>query len=297
MNILVTGASGLLGRYLLKTAPRSVLGTFWNHSFNDDRHVIGRLRIHDPAMVDTMIEALRPDVIIHAAGIGDVDQCQKNPSGSRMVNVNGTEMLAKAAKRYGCKKFVYLSTNAVFQGDNAPYAELDFLDPVNEYGKQKVEAEYVVKRAMEGKTLIIRPIMLYGWPRRGGRDNWGARIYGLLTSGKQIRMVNDIVTQPTYAGDVANVIWSLIDKDATGVYHVGGLSLCTLHSFANVAADVFGLDGDLISPAASEDFPTLAPRPKNTTYRLDKLYSTGVIAPSGTKDGLVRMRDERIYHV
>jgi dTDP-4-dehydrorhamnose reductase len=294
-NILVTGASGLLGRYLLTYSKRPVVGTYWKHPFESGTHIAAWLSLHAQMDIDGLLHAIKPRVVIHCAGQGDVDECQRRHRKSRIINVLGTAHLAKRAMYYGCEKFVYLSTNAVFQGNNAPYFEDDERKPVNVYGTQKMEAENEVFTICGDKALIVRPILLYGWPRDGGRHNWATRIYERLTDGAPVRMVTDRVTQPTYAGDVARAIWRLIDKEASGTYHVGGLDICSLYSFAMETAAVFGLDKNLISPASSSEFPGLAPRPVNTTYNLDRLYNTIEFFPLGIRDGLVRMRDEQIY--
>lgn len=296
MNVLLTGASGLLGRYLIYHLPREgvdLWGTYNTHSIANIWE--GRslpMNLGDQASVYYAFNKASPDVVIHCAGEGNVDLCQKHSATTARINVIGTQIVLRAAAEYGAR-FVYLSSNAVFGGDDPPYAEDAPRHPVNEYGWQKVRAESFVQEYAHD-WLILRPILLYGWPWTGGRDNWAVRAYRAITSGRTIQVVNDTITQPLYAGFLARVIWGMLEQGNTGIYHVAGLDTMSLYEFARDAALWLGGERNLkrIVPVPSSAFPNIAPRPVDTSYDLTKLIAAG-FEPQDIKTGLMEMLSDR----
>jgi dTDP-4-dehydrorhamnose reductase len=178
--------------------------------------------------------------------------------------------------------------NAVYAGDDPPYAETSPLEPVNSYGEIKVAAERAVMAKAE-RWLIIRPFLLYGWPWSGGRTNWAVKLIEGLR-GKSYKLVHDHIWMPTYAGDAAETIWELSDEE-NEIYNVATMERATLYEFGLKVCDVFGLESRLIEPVDSNYFPTIAPRPQDTSYDLSKLGAAGIML-SDIRTGLEKMRGE-----
>lgn len=288
-KVLITGGSGLLGRYLLRTAPDEyeVHATYCN---NPVPGVRWQMDVRNCAQVHKVFDFVQPDIVIHAAGNGSVDRCENSLEAGYGVNIYGTYGVMCAAKECGAK-FVYISSNAVFDGKHAPYAEDDDTNPVNFYGHSKLLVERAVQRFLSD-WLIVRPIMLYGWSWPGGRSNWATRVVEMLRHDKQMNVVTDIVTQPTYARDCALAIWKLLDKD-NGIWHVGGRARTWLYTYARIVASVFDLDEGLLHSVGSGYFSDLAPRPRDSTYRISKLLQAGIDMPV-LREGLQRMKDEEL---
>lgn len=293
-RVLITGASGLLGRYLLRIRPTSmaVNGSWFRNYQNGLTHHID---VTDKKSLSKKFDRLDPTVVIHCAAIGSVDYCEENQGTAWDVNYGGVlNVLAECRKRNAT--MVFISTNAVFDGEDPPYREDSERNPVNVYGLIKKVAEDVVMTYEH--HIIVRPIMLYGYPYPGGRENWATRAVEWLTFGKAMHIVKDVMTQPTYSMDCAYVIWRLvIDKDlCKGVWHVGGMDRMNLSSYVKYVADVWGLDKSLIHEVDSSYFPSIAPRPADTTYDLSKLWDLGEAAmrPSGVISGLRRMWRESV---
>jgi dTDP-4-dehydrorhamnose reductase len=139
------------------------------------------------------------------------------------------------------------------------------------------------------RWVIIRPFLLYGWPWPGGRTNWAVKLIEGLRA-KSYKLVHDHIWQPTYAGDVAEAIWKLSAQD-NEIYNVAAMERATLYEFGLKVCDVFGLERRLIEPVDSDYFPTIAPRPKDTTYDLAKLGAAGIML-SDIRTGLEKMRKE-----
>lgn len=299
MNVLLTGASGLLGRYLIKRAPEGVniWGT-WHNSFAISNTEINgppliswiRMDLLKPMDIYYPFNKAQPNLVIHCAGVGDVDQCETvtKKDDSWKINVRNLDHVLNAAAELEAR-FVYLSSNAVFDGENAPYSEEDKRGPVNRYGKMKMLAEDKV-RNYAFPWLIVRPILLFGHPWDGGRSNWGLRALQAVERGESLKVVDDTRTQPTYAGFCASAIWSLIEQGKRGFYHVASADRLSLYEFCQKVAEVRGKPGEF-TPVPSSHFPNIAPRPKDTTYCLDKLKSVG-IAPQSVEDGIEQMIGE-----
>lgn len=269
-RVLITGASGLLGKYLTRTAPctYNVVGTCLTTLLPGC--TLMDLTNHKSVMA--MLDKVQPNAIIHCAAIGSVDYCEQHHHEAYDVNVQPVKWLTEWARANGAK-VVFISTNAVFDGEHPPYAEDDERNPVNIYGRLKVEAEDIVRGLDD--HIIVRPIMLYGFPYKAGRSNWATRVLAAIGNGYPLKVVDDVTTQPTYAKDVADVIWELLSR-VTGTYHVATSDAMTLYDFAvSVVVEWCGTQhvDDNLLPAKSNDFPQIAPRPADTTYCLDKLWA------------------------
>jgi dTDP-4-dehydrorhamnose reductase len=288
MKVLITGGSGLLGRYLLRVE----IALTWYENIKGAPETSDpwyKLDIRDRQAVFDLFEATQPNLVIHCAAVGSVDYAQSDHGYQSVfeVNVTGTSHIIDACNGYK-SKLVYISTNAVYGGDKPPYDEISSLQPVNSYGAIKVTAERVVKDKAK-RWMIIRPFLLYGWPWPGGRTNWAVKLIERVGD-KSYKLVHDHIWQPTYAGDVAEAIWKLSEQD-NQIYNVAAMERATLFEFGLKVCNVFGLEIRLIEPVDSNFFPTIAPRPKDTTYDLKKLVAQGIML-SDIRTGLEKMRGE-----
>lgn len=306
MKILLTGSASLLGRYLLKSQPRQHLQDVGsaetmpvheiiglkreNDSAKKDCHEIVRADVSDFIVMMELCFRKKPDVIIHCAANGDVDDVEQNPDGAARSDLIGTINMVKLAELFGCK-LVTISSNAVFDGYNPPYSEDSPRNPVNVYGKIKSLADDVVQKSSID-WMIIRPILLFGWPYHGGRGNWGSKIISALSDGKEVRLVTDMITQPTYAGHLALCIWKLIKEEKwKEVYHIAPTEKMSLYEFGLQIAEVCDFDKNLIKPAKLSDFKQIAPRPKDTTFELSKMQEAGMVLKM-VRHGILEMKEE-----
>ena len=217
-KVFITGASGLLGKYLVDRQPREkapVEGVVPEMKYelvaSYREHRIDGVKM-DVSIYSETIDTLfthQPDIIIHCAANGNVDAVQSNPAKAVKSDLLGTTHLKDYCEKMGCK-LVVLSTNAVYEGNHPPYTESAPRNPVNFYGKIKSLADDVVMSS-SCDWMIIRPILMYGTPYPHGRSNWVLTIIDKLTKKEEVRLVDDSYTQPVYVGDVADIIWSLID--------------------------------------------------------------------------------------
>ena len=280
MNVLITGGSGLLGKSLRETKPAEarVKATWYTNCVGAEY----QMDVCNRSQVNYIFNLVRPDVVIHCAANGSVDYAERNYSEVNQVNVEGTRNAGAAAKEFGAK-FVFISTNAVFSGNNPPYREDSDRNPVNRYGAIKRAAENWVME--QNNWLIIRPFLLYGWHHLNGRANWFTTILNALTDSRQLRLVDDIYWQPTNARDCAKIIWLLIDQYKNEIFNLACDDRVTLYEFGQTIARLWGYNGDLITPIASSELKGIAPRPVDTTYDLSKIHGLGIELP-GIEKGL-----------
>jgi dTDP-4-dehydrorhamnose reductase len=278
--------SGLLGKYInLTRSDCDLWGTYNLHPIGYPNTI--KMDLLKPEDIVYAFNKAQPDVVIHCAGEGSVDYCERRPDYARKVIVDPMEWIVRCCNENDAL-LVYVSTNAVFGGGDAPYSEQDIPKPVSKYGWLKVGAE--VCAAMTHRYLIVRPILLYGWNWPWGRGNWMTMIWEGRQWGKvkeTWRIVADRVTQPTSAEACARAIWRLIEMEQTGIFHVGGADVLPLYDFCREVAIASGIDPVRIKPALSSEFPNLARRPIDTHYDLSKIKALG-IEPEGVLEGLQR---------
>ena len=294
MRVLITGATGLLGQYLIATAPDSMelLGT----SRSPTPPVLTRcefavLDLRDSQPTENLLNEYQPEVIFHCAAEGSVDAVESAPEQFRELNVHVPEALALWASSANAK-FVHVSSNAVFGNVGNPHDDLDAPAPINNYGKLKAEAESRVMTA-NANALVIRPIFLYGWSPPGARPNPATSWVASLSSGKKLNIVEDVFTQPLFARDCAGIMWDAMKRDLNGPLNVSGGQTMSLYDFAKTLADAFGHDRELIHKSRSAEFPDLAPRPSHVEFNLRRLTDEMGISPLYPVEGLNAMRIER----
>lgn len=295
MNILITGATGLLGKSLVETKDVSdkITGIYLGKykAKDADGATYRSLDIQDEDAVRSVIRDNDIDVVIHTAGASDVDFCQTHYESAYGSNVVGTRNIINACEEKGIKS-IYISTNAVFDGRHPPYKEDDITNPINKYGELKLECEAIVTGRIKDH-IIVRPILMYGWNNINERKNLVTALLEKLPKGEPVNMVTDIYDNPLSSRQCAEAVWALMRKGSRGIYHVAGRDIVNRYEYAMEIADVFGLNRGLIKGVDSGFFPNIAPRPKNTSYSTKKLEREIGFSPLGLKEGLVLMKNSR----
>ena len=290
MKILVTGGSGLLGKYLHESEPNG-LDVQYTWFSTKQSWCVHRLDVADQSQVDYVFGKVKPDAVIHMASVGNVDFCQDNYQIARNTNTEGTRHVMRTAQYYGAPVLM-TSTNAVFSGENPPYKEDDEREPINAYGKIRKAAEDVV---LSFQGSVVRLFLLYGWEPEGARGNWASGAVRTLQAGQRMRVVNDRWYMPTYADDAAMAVWALLGQ-GQGVYHVAGADRVTLHQFVVNVAETWKLDPSLVEPCPFDSLEGLAPRPVDSSYDLERSAELGLPPCRGVGWGLRAMLLERQYH-
>jgi dTDP-4-dehydrorhamnose reductase len=245
-RILLTGASGLLGTALRPELERQ--GEVVAPGL--DAFDLGR-----PGTVAAIVHETRPEIIVHLAADTRVDRCEEHPRDAFLVNTEGTIHLAHAARRQS-SRVVLLSTDYVFDGAaRTPYREYEKTNPLSVYGRSKREAERALLAILPDR-LVIRSSSLFG----AAGANFVDTILKLARSDAPLRVVDDQVQSPTFAGHLAPAIACAALSRAQGILHLSGGGSCTWIEFARAILAAAGVDR-ACEPVASAAFGRPAPRP------------------------------------
>ncbi|MCA1840829.1 MAG: dTDP-4-dehydrorhamnose reductase [Actinomycetota bacterium] len=261
--VLVTGGNGQLGRALAKRLPAaSVL----------DRSA---LDIADESVVASVIERIRPKVIINAAAYTQVDAAEADESSAMAINALGVRNLARAAERIGAV-LVHVSTDYVFKGDKqGSYVEDDQVEPMSVYGRTKLAGE---RAAVEAERfLIVRTSWVFG-----EGQNFIRSIVKAAATHSELTVVDDQHGIPTYAPDLARGIVGLLEGEASGTFHLSnGGPPTTWADLAASALEICGSDATIRRVSTDEYFEgkpgPIAPRPRNSVLDCSKAAARGVV--------------------
>ncbi len=251
-KVVVTGASGQLGRELARTAPDVDLTLL-------DRKA---LDIGDAAAVKRCLEALQPELVINAAAYTAVDRAESEPELARRVNAEGPANLAGACAGLGAR-LIHVSTDFVFDGGaSQPLQPGDATAPLGVYGASKLAGEQAVVAALPA-ALIVRT----GWVYSCCGGNFVKTMLRLMTEREQLSVVWDQVGTPTWAAGLAQALWAFAEQpELGGTYHWSDAGVCSWYDFAVAIAEeglARGLleHGVQVNPIPARDYPTPARRP------------------------------------
>jgi len=269
MKILVTGASGLLGLNLclLMQSTHAIVGVDRSRLSGVPFELI-RADLLDAQVEHRILDAVRPDWLIHCAAQANIDACEADPALARVLNTELPGELAQACAQRGIR-MVHLSTDAVFDGTkDGVYVEEDAPNPLGVYARTKLDSERAVLGANQD-ALVVR-INFFGWSLTGQRS-LSEFFVNSLGAGQQVQGFTDVLFCPLFVGDLAELLVKMLAKGLNGIYHVVGSESLTKYDFGVAIARRFGLDERLISPVSVDESTLMAPRSHNLRLSVHKL--------------------------
>ncbi len=288
-RILITGGSGLLGSNAARIAADGfeVYATYNSNPSQIAGCQFVHLDIRDKQQVLSVLEEVKPDLVIHTAGLVNVDYCDEHEGEAWAINVEGTENVALASKQVGAK-LVYISTDSVFDGKKGMYTEEDVPCPLTVYAKTKVEGERRVQRWLPD-SIIVRTVF-YGWSLHTKKSlaEW---VVDGLREGKKLKMWTDALFTPILANNLAEVLIAMCRQNLNGIYHVAGKERCSKYAFGREVARAFGLDGNLIEPSSIAEAGLRAPRPKDPSLNIAKVSAAIDTKLLGVKEGIAWFKE------
>jgi dTDP-4-dehydrorhamnose reductase len=215
MSVFLFGATSMLGWSILGAAPVPVTAFCNSFTRKSPAGIERGIHLDDPVAMYELFAAEQPRLIIHCAGVCDVEKCEDSPDFAYSVNVDGTQLLIDHAP--AAARIVYCSSDHVFSGDTGPYDEASPTDPLSVYGKTRVAAERLI--AARPNSLIVRSGLWVG-PSATGRN--GHLDWLRYRHGRQLPMtvVADEARSAVWAEDAARRVWELAASAITGVRHV-----------------------------------------------------------------------------
>jgi len=287
-KLLVTGASGLLGKKIVELAQNDFIITPI-HKTRPLHSSSVKLDVTESLAVLNLLNKLEPDVVIHTASETNVDKCEIEKEHAWKINAEGTRNLAEACQNVNAK-LVYVSTDYVFDGEKGLYTEEDKPNPVNYYGVTKLEGEKQVIEHCKNYA-ILRTSVLYGW--HPWKQNFATWIINKLEQQQKITVVEDHYNTPTLADNLAEIALEAVQKDLQGLYHASGSQRISRYEFARQIAKTFNLDSNPIKPIKMSQLTAwIAKRPRDSSLNTDKIQKKLKTKPLNVTEGLNRMKKE-----
>ena len=274
-NILITGANGQLGNECKITA-----GKFPN--YNCTFVTKEALSIIDKDAIDELFSLHHFDFCINCAAYTAVDKAESEKENAFEINATGTANLAAICKKYNAV-LIHISTDYVFNGENADgYVEEDLTGPLNVYGETKLAGEKLAI-AINPSTIVIRT----SWVYSSFGKNFVKTMMKLMQEKEQLNVVCDQIGSPTYAADLAEVIFKIINcsNPVPGIYHYSNKGIISWYEFAQAIREI-GNYPCKVNPIPSSDYPVPAKRPGFSILKTNKIESAFAIIIPNWKDSL-----------
>jgi len=264
MRIAITGAAGLFGHGLVA-------------AFSTRHTVVPLTRadadITDGAAVRVLLGRIRPEVVVHPAGIPDLDIADADPARAHLVNVEGTRHVVESAGAVGAA-VVYISTDAVFNGQSTqPYAESDPPDPITVYGRTKLAGETVTQALPQ--HWIFRVPVLFG----PGKTNFVEKGLRKIAAGENYLVASDQLGCATYTVDAGYKIMEVVESRRYGLYHLANQGACARFELARRAVELAGLDANKVVGVPAARLGRRAPRLKYAVMEMAALKAAGFSLP------------------
>lgn len=290
MKLLITGASGLLGTKLCQISLRK------NHEvysvYSQHMPLYGtpvELNILDMRATQATLDKIKPEAIVHAAALTDVDKCELEKDLAWKTNVEATKNLAQLCKEHNAF-LIYVSTDYVFDGEKGMYRETDKPSPINNYGLTKLKGEEAV-HALDN-YCIARGSVIYGSTAATGKTNFALWLLEKLRKNEEVKIITDQWNSPTLNRNMAEMIIEILEKRMNGTFHLAGATRLTRYEFARRVAEIFKLDPKYIKPVQSKNINWVAKRPKDSSLNVNKAQQKLANKPLEISEALEMMKRE-----
>ncbi len=266
--LVLGGATGLLGQAIVKALRENEKE--W------EVHCLGRENgdLFTPPFLQVQIEDIQPDIIFNTIAYTQVDLAEDEKQQAYKVNRDFPKMIGEIIQDMNVK-LVHYSTDFVFDGTkHTPYTEEDVPNPISVYGSSKLAGEEALKELKLKQCLIIRTSWLFG----PGRKNFISTIIEKAQNNIPLNVIHDQLGSPTYTAGLAHNTLALLEKNATGVFHLSNSGLASWFEFANEAVHIAGYHTD-VTPIMSSEYPQKAKRPAYSVLSNEKFCSLVGVSP------------------
>jgi dTDP-4-dehydrorhamnose reductase len=295
-NLIVTGASGLLGQYLCRHFANdyNVVGLYnrKNSQFSELKNDFKTIQINltKSEAVRSLFAEYPSAFVIHAAGLASVDACEENPELAHELNVEMTSHIVQNLDPQKTR-LIHISTDHLFSGKDGRYSEESNVHPINVYAQTKYKAENIVQEFSNGVSVRTN---FYGGetPQKMSFSNW---IFHKLTSGQKINVFEDVYFTPVSIPFLAENIEKIMNSNLQGIYNVSGAERISKFEFARRFVNYFKLNPELIIKSTLEKATLKAARPHDMSLSSDKIKAnlTG-FQPEVIESGFARIRAQNL---
>jgi dTDP-4-dehydrorhamnose reductase len=289
-TVLITGASGLLGANLVRHyAPSSqCIGWYATKPISFEGATTEQIDLTDHESVSAALDRIKPDLIVHCAAATDVEWCEKHPDLAKAINEDATVYLAQKAIDLNAK-FVFTSTDSVFDGKTGNYSESDTPAPLNSYASGKVRTEQAVSE-INPDALLIRSYF-YGHSPAGNRSllEW---VLVRALSGDEVPGFTDSYFSPIGVLDFADALDAALTAGSSGFLHLGSKNAISKYEFARLVMESNNCDMSLLKPITVDEIGLSANRPRNTSLNVDLLEKLMGRSVPTVEQGILRAANE-----
>lgn len=289
MKILLLGVAGFTGYrfYELFKAKHFIIGTHNQEQGFNEKNLFQLLDVLNFDATKALIEQTKPDVIINTVSFSNVDECEKNKNLAKLLNIDFVIQLTNYLNdtHQTHIKWVNFSTNAVYRGDKPLYNEASAPDPLNYYGYSKMIADEYLSSHYEN-YLTVRPITMVGPIQTFNRPNPLTFILSKLNTNTEAKLVDDVLVNFLFIDDLVNAIEALISGGFRGSYNISGDEILSWYGLGRQLCDIRGGGHHLLSSCSIDDFPSMAVRPKNTSFDNSLIKETIKFEPTKLSEGI-----------
>jgi len=281
MEIVIIGALGFLGTKLMKILPQyhEVIGADIKGT---GKNKIFQLDATNKFQVKKFILNHKPNVVIDLVALTSSASCEENPLLCKKLNYETAKNIVEACKSTNCK-MIFISSSYIFDGKKGNYSEFDNPSPLNEYGKYKIMAEKEISNLKE--FIILRTDVMYGF--NGLNENNG--VFNKILSNDKITIKDPFqLRSPLFVDDVAEIIHSLLLKNANGIFHMSGPDKISMFNFLKGLEKILRKDSKII---INKELPSVVQHPENATLNISKLLKLG-IKPHSFEDSLKIIKEQ-----
>jgi len=294
-RLLIIGGSGFLGGHLLYQAKRSyhVTATYFQHKYEIEDINWIKFDLSSTENFEKLLEIAQPDIIIQAAAISSVDECEIQKDAAFSINVKANKELAQLANKYRYR-FIFVSSDMVYDGSQGNYSENDTVNPINYYGLTKIWAEQEIKNSC-GNYVIGRAALIYGKPITN-MNSFSEQIHRMTSMNQQVRLFTDQYRTPVLVDNLAESLLELGEHSFVGTINLGGSQRINRYQFGMEMAKIYQFSSELLIPTSMFSFETKARRPQDVSLDISLAKSFLKTKSIDINEGL-RLSRSRNYHL
>lgn len=263
----------------MRTLGLDAVGTYRSRQVDGLR----RLDVTNIGELEQVMDDVGPDVVFLPAAEPNVDWCETHPDEAHALNV-APALATLVAARERQARFLFFSTDYVFDGARGPYAETDPVNPQSVYARHKYEVE---RRVLDAGETVVRTASVFGQELAPGK-NFVLRVIARLTAGEIVTAPKDQFSTPTWADELAAAAMKVVDRG--GLWHAAGPDLLARDQFARLVASVFALDESLVKSVSTSELHQAAPRPMRSGLKTERLQRDAGFTFLPLRTSLERLR-------
>ena len=282
-KILVTGSAGLIGTQIVKDLLDNHKQVY--SCYNKTKPELGIITHLDLTKKDDIVNTMnriKPDVVIHLGAMTDVELCETETELAKKINTDATEILALESEKYNTF-FVYMSTDYVFDGKVGMKKENDKTNPINFYGKSKLDGERVFKK-ITTPNVIVRTSTPFGIHSK--KIRFPIWVKKNLELEKEISVVVDQYTSPSYVPNISKMIIEIIERKITGIIHLAGATKISRYDFAVQISKIINVNKQFLKLTKMNQMDWKAQRPADSSLSVSKANKILKNKPEKIEDSL-----------